>query len=65
MTIDGTSEPGYFGDPMIILNGSGAGSSANGLTIESASVRVQGLAIESFSGDGILVAGGAGDVING
>lgn len=64
MTIDGTSEPGYAGNPMIILNGSGAGSSANGLTIESASVRVQGLAIESFSGDGILVAGGAGDVIN-
>jgi parallel beta-helix repeat protein len=64
VTIDGTSEPGYDVNPMIILNGSSAGSSANGLTIESADVTVKGLAIDSFSGDGILVDGGAGDVIN-
>ena len=65
VTIDGTSEPGYFGDPMIILNGSGAGASANGLTVEAANVTVKGLAIESFGGDGILVGGGTGDVITG
>ena len=63
VTIDGTSEPGYFGDPMIILDGSGAGASANGLTVEAADVTVKGLAIESFGGDGVLVAGGTSDVI--
>jgi parallel beta-helix repeat protein len=64
VTIDGTSEPGYLGVPMIILEGSGAGSSADGLTIESPDVKVQGLAIQSFSADGILIDGGGSDVIN-
>src|SRR5690349_5719531 len=32
--IDGTTQPGYAGVPLIELNGSGAGSTANGLTIQ-------------------------------
>lgn len=64
VTIDGTSEGGYSGNPMIILDGSGAGASADGLTIEAADVTVRGLAIDSFAGDGIVVVGGNADVID-
>jgi CSLREA domain-containing protein len=64
LTIDGTTQSGYFGAPIIVLDGNGAGN-ANGFYIQSPppliggvivpaiSVTIRGLAINRFSGNGI------------
>jgi hypothetical protein len=57
VTIDGTTEPNYSGRPLIVLDGTNAGSSANGLTITAGSCTVKGLAIGHFF-IGIDIAGG-------
>jgi CSLREA domain-containing protein len=59
LTINGTTQTGYFGAPVIVLDGSGAGENVNGLRIESPAiaatlnVSILGLAINRFSGHGI------------
>jgi titin len=53
VTIDGTTQPGFAGTPIIELNGSSAGSGVNGLTINGGSSTVRGLVINRFAGDGI------------
>ena len=55
--IDGTSQPGYSGTPLIAINGSKAGPNAEGLTITGNNGDYVGLAIAQFSGDGMLVEG--------
>ena len=57
VTIDGTSQPGYAGTPLITLNGSSAGSNVNGLELAGGNDVVLGLAIDSFSGNGIQLDG--------
>jgi hypothetical protein len=59
VTIDGTTEPGYHGDPLIVLDGAGAGSATNGLTVEAEHVTIEGLAINAFQADGIRINGPA------
>ena len=55
--IDGFSQPGYAGTPLIELSGLSAGA-LNGLTITGSDVTVRGLDINSFSqGAGIHVTG--------
>jgi hypothetical protein len=58
--IDGTTQPGYAGRPLIVLDGSGAGANVNGLTIAvGGNSTVKGLVINGFSLNGIdLLAGG-------
>jgi titin len=55
VTIDGTTQPGYAGKPLIQLDGSLAGGGATGLTISAGSCTIKGLDITHFSGDGIRV----------
>ena len=65
MLIDGFSQPGYAGTPLIELSGLSAGA-LDGLTITGSDVTVRGLAINSFSqGSGILITGtgASGNVI--
>jgi PKD domain len=57
VVIDGTTQPGYAGNPIIELNGSGAGAGVNGLTITAASSTIRGLVINRFNGNGILITG--------
>jgi hypothetical protein len=60
VTIDGTSQPGYGGTPLIELQGSAAGSGANGLTVGNGgdgSV-IEGLVIDGFGGNGIELDAG-------
>ena len=55
--IDGFSQPGYAGTPLIELDGSKAGI-ADGLTINASGVTVRGLDINGFAeGAGILISG--------
>jgi hypothetical protein len=61
--LDGTTQPLYPGTPLIELNGSSAGSPADGIHITAGSSTVRGLVIDSFHGNGILIDTNGGDVI--
>ncbi|MFM7591580.1 MAG: Calx-beta domain-containing protein, partial [Isosphaeraceae bacterium] len=63
VTIDGTSQPGYSGNPMIEINGAGAGSSAQGFKVTSGLVTLQGLVINRFAKQGIWLFGGGSNVV--
>ncbi|HWP45948.1 MAG TPA: FG-GAP-like repeat-containing protein [Candidatus Limnocylindrales bacterium] len=63
--IDGTSQPGFTGTPLIELNGSSAGIGANGLKITAGNSIVKGLIINRFAGNGILITTGGGNLIQG
>ena len=65
ITIDGTTQPGYAGVPLIQLNGLVAGSGTNGLIVSAANCSITGLIINRFGGDGIKVQGAAQCIIQG
>ena len=67
VVIDGTSQPGFAGKPLIELDGTTAFSSGgNGLFISAGNSTVKGLVINRFHNDGILLTGPTGgDVIEG
>ncbi len=63
-TIDGTSQPGYAGVPLIAIVGPGAaGGTFDGLVLSAGNTTVEGLAIVGFGGDGIRIQAGANDLI--
>jgi len=64
MVIDGTSQPGFAGTPVIELNGTNAGGGAAGLQLDTNFCTVRGLAINNFSEQGIVLLG-ASNVIAG
>src|SRR5207248_10720510 len=49
VTIDGTTQPGYAGTPLIELSGASAGANADGLRIMAGSTTVRALIINRFS----------------
>jgi hypothetical protein len=59
ITIDGTTEGGYSGTPVIVLDGTKAGRYVDGLDIFGDACTVEGLAIVHFAGAGIAI--GLGD----
>ncbi|MEX1193541.1 MAG: right-handed parallel beta-helix repeat-containing protein [Dehalococcoidia bacterium] len=68
--IDGTTQPGFAGTPIIELNGTNAGADADGLTISAGSSTVRGLVINRFGvaggvGDGIVLQTNGGNLIEG
>ena len=64
VAIDGTTQPGYTGTPLIELNGTSAGATSNGLFITASNSSVRGLVINRFGTGGAAGAlGGAGIVI--
>ncbi len=65
VTIDGTTQLGYAGNPVIELNGSAAGEGTNGLSIGSGNSTVKGLLIDGFLGTGIAIGDSANNVIEG
>ena len=64
LIIDGTTQPGFAGQPLIELNGSSAGNNA-GLRITSGNCIIRGLAINRFGGDGIRMEGSGTNLIRG
>jgi CSLREA domain-containing protein len=62
VTIDGTTQPGYAGAPIIELNGSSAGAGVKGLQIGASNSTVRGLAINRFGGNGIAITGSTSGV---
>ena len=65
VTLDGTTQPGYTGTPLIQVDGTNAGDGANGLEFDSGSDggTVVGLDVTDFSGDGIALFSNS-DTIN-
>jgi titin len=59
VTIDGTSQPGYNGFPLVVLDGTNAGSASDGLDLGSNNDTVKALAIVNFSNNGIEITGNA------
>ncbi len=65
LIIDGTTQPGFKGTPVIELDGSNTGADADGLRISSGGSSVQALVINSFGGIGIELSGNGKNVIHG
>jgi hypothetical protein len=65
LTIDGTTQPGYFGAPLIVLNGTSAGANADGLTLSGGNSTVKGLVINRFTRHGIVLQTAGNNVIAG
>jgi hypothetical protein len=64
VVIDGTSQPGFTGSPLIELNGNG-GIAGTGLAIMGGSSTVSALVIDGFSGPGIHLSGRGSDIVQG
>ena len=52
-SIDGTTQPGFSGTPLIVLQG--GGTAGDGLVLQAGNSTVRGLVINGFSGNGISV----------
>ena len=60
--IDGATQPGFAGPPIIELNGAGAGASANGLTVVTGGCLIRALIINRFAGAGITLTGDSNSI---
>jgi hypothetical protein len=65
VVLNGTSQPGYAGTPLIEINGAGAGAGVDGLDISAGGSTIEGLAVNRFTGNGIALFGGNGNTIIG
>ncbi len=63
VVIDGTTQPGFSGTPLIEIAGHLAGPSANGLLLLSGNCVVRGLAINRYALSGIRIEGFGANVI--
>ena len=63
--IDGSTQPGFAGRPIIQIDGSQAGPTAVGFTLtdDSHNSTIKGLEVNNFSGGGILINNGTFDTI--
>lgn len=61
VTIDGWTQPGYSGTPIIDINGSGK----SGLVITGGGSTIRGLVLRKFSGNGVELTTGGGNVLEG
>jgi parallel beta-helix repeat protein len=63
VVIDGTTQAGYAGAPLIEINGSSAGLETSGLIITAGNSTVKGLIVNRFGGNGIVLQNGGGNTI--
>jgi len=66
VVIDGTTQPGFAGTPLIEINGVSAGSGSDGFRLPAGNSIIRGLAINRFGGAGIhLQAPGGTNLVQG
>jgi parallel beta-helix repeat protein len=63
VTIDGTTQGGYAGTPLVRLDGASAGTGVHGLSVQASATTIRGLAITRFAGAGIRLDGASGSVV--
>jgi thiol-disulfide isomerase/thioredoxin len=63
--LDGTTQPGFAGRPLIELDGTAAGVGADGLVITAGASTVRGLVINRFQDNAIVLTTGGGNRIEG
>jgi parallel beta-helix repeat protein len=63
--LDGSTQPGFAGIPLVVLDGTFAGASADGLTITGGDSTVRDLVIHGFSGSGLVLSGQGGNAVTG
>src|SRR5207248_1259279 len=54
--IDGQTQPGFVGTPIIEIRGSSAGTGVTGITITGPNNTIKGLVINRFGGSGIAIS---------
>jgi titin len=64
VVIDGTTQPGYAGTPLIEINGAG-GDGYAGLRLQTANSTIKGLAINRFATQGLLIQGAGSNLVQG
>lgn len=65
VTIDGTTQTGFTGSPIIELDGSLIGVYSQGLDVTAGTSTIRGLVINRFSGAGILLRQNGGNIVEG
>ncbi len=60
VVIDGSTQPGYTGDPVVQLDGSSAPAATAGLLIQSDDSTIEAMVVHSFADEGIEIAGSVG-----
>ena len=65
VVVDGTTQPGFSGTPLIELNGAGLPTGSTGLVISAGSCTVRGLVINRFRGTAIRIDTVGGNIIEG
>lgn len=65
ITIDGTSQPGFSGAPLIEINGVSAGAGVSGLNVTAGNTTIKGLIVNRFGGDGIILNNNGGNTVQG
>ena len=65
VVIDGTTQAGFNGAPLIELSGASAGASVNGLTISGGSSTLRALVVNRFSGTGVRIDTAGGTTVAG
>ena len=59
ITIDGTTQPGFAGSPLIELSGANAAAGSNGLVVNAQDSVIRGLIVNRWTGSGIVLQGPA------
>ncbi len=65
VTIDGTTQPGFPGTPIVELSGIAAGAGASGIHVKGGASTIRGLVINRFTDSGIRIEQIGGNVIEG
>jgi titin len=61
--IDGTTQPGFAGTPLIEIDGTNVPTYGAGLTVSAGSTTIQGLVVSGFRGNGIALTTNGDDII--
>lgn len=64
LAVDGSTQPGFAGTPVVGLVGTGAGT-ANGLALQANDCEIRALFINRFNGNGIQIQNGSSNVVAG
>lgn len=65
VTIDGATQPGFAGAPLIELAGASAGAGANGLHISAGASVVRALVINRFTASGVRLSTNGNNIVEG